>query len=114
MKSVMDRVCGFLEDPIVARRLGYAAGWGAFAAMALVPEVAFAAFPIARLQTMVTDLNDHQTGEGALIGCGLGVARAGFRMATTGFEQGLGHGVQGAAGGAVLGATPEVASYCIG
>lgn len=111
MGGAFERVEAWLDDPVVCRRVMTAAAWGGVLAMALVPEVAMAAFPIPGVQRMVTDVQDHTTNEGALIGGTLGLGAGAVRMMLTGFEMGIGRVVQTGAGGAVIGSSPEVASY---
>jgi hypothetical protein len=114
MNGLMVRVYGFLEDPIVCRKIVTASAWCAVGAMAVMPDIAMAAFPIPGLDRLVTDSQDHITSQGSLIGASLGLAGGAIRMMLTNFEGGIGHVVRTGAGGAVIGASPEVATYVTG
>lgn len=114
MNEKFARVCGVLEDPVVARRLAVTGAWCGVAAIALMPEMAWAAFPIPGVTRMVTDVQDHTTQEGSLIGATLGLAGGAVRMMLSNFEMGIGHVVRTGAGGAVIGSSPEVATYVTG
>lgn len=111
MKEMMTRVMDRIEDPIVCRRFATVAAWTAFGVLALAPDVAMAAFPIGGLDRMRQDTQDHITQEGSWIGASLGLAGAGVRMMLSNFEGGIGGVVRTGGGGAVMGASPECASY---
>lgn len=111
MNETMVRVLGVLEDPIVARKVTTALAWCGVVALAVAPEAAMAAFPIPGLDRLVTDSQDHITSQGSLIGASLGLAGGAVRMMLTNFEGGIGKIVTTGAGGAVIGSSPEVASY---
>lgn len=111
MNELSMKILGLLEDPILARRVVTAGAWCSVIAMAVAPDVALAAFPVPGLNRLVTDTQDHITQEGSLIGASLGVAGGAVRMMLTNFEGGVGKLVTTGGGGAVIGASPEVASY---
>lgn len=111
LNSTLNRINAWLDDPIVTRRVMITASWCGVGVMALMPEAAMAAFPIPGVQRMVTDVQDHTTQEGALIGATMGLGAGAMRMMLSGFEMGVGGVVKTGAGGAVIGSSPDVASY---
>ena len=111
MSRLMDNVNWFLEDPTVCRKVLNVLGWGGVAVTALMPELAYAAFPIPGVARLVTDVQDHITDEGSLIGGTLGIASGAARMAFGNMEAGIGNLVRAGAGGATAGSSPEVATY---
>jgi hypothetical protein len=114
LNGLMLRACGLLEDPVVCRKVVTASAWCSVVALAVAPDVALAAFPIPGLDRLITDSQDHITTQGSLIGASLGLAGGAIRMMLTNFEGGIGHLVRTGAGGAVIGSSPEVASYVTG
>lgn len=111
MNDLLFRVAGFLEDPIVCRRAVTLAAWCGVGVVALAPEAAWAAFPIPGVERLKTDVQDHITEDGSIIGASLGLAAGCVRMMLSNFEMGLGGVVKTGAGGAGIGASPEVADY---
>ena len=111
MKSLVTRALDLMEDPIVCRRVATVGAWVAVGVFAFAPGEAMAAFPIAGLDRMRQDTQDHITQEGSWIGASLGLAGAGVRMMLSNFEGGIGGVVRTGGGGAVMGASPECASY---
>jgi hypothetical protein len=105
------RVAGFLEDPIVCRRIVTAAAWCGVGMVAVMPEMAWAAIPIPGLDRFTTDIQDHVTTQGSIGGATLGLAAGAVRMMLSNFEMGIGGVVKTGAGGAVIGASPEAATY---
>lgn len=102
------------DDPIVRKRAATVLSWSALGVVLFAPEVAFAAFPIPGLQRTVTDTQDTVTNEGGTIGASLGIGAAAVRMMLSNFEMGIGKGVTTAAGGALIGSTPELSTYLTG
>lgn len=100
-----------MVDPVLCRKVATASGWCAVVALAVAPDVALAAFPIPGLDRLVTDSQDHVTSQGSLIGATLGLASGAIRMMLTNFEGGIGKVVTTGGGGAVIGSSPEVATY---
>jgi hypothetical protein len=111
MKALVTRALDLMEDPIVCRRVATAAAWVGVGVLALAPGEAMAAFPVARLDGIRQDVQDHVTDEGSLIGASLGLGKCGLQMILSNFEGGVGGVVRAGGGGAVMGASPEVASY---
>lgn len=111
MSKLVDKINWFLEDPVVCRKVLNVSGWVGVGVVALMPEMAYAAFPIPGLTRLVTDAQDHITQEGSLIGGTLGIASGAARMAFGNMEMGIGNLVRAGAGGATAGSSPEVASY---
>lgn len=105
------RVDAAMVDPVLCRRVAVVTGWCGVVALAVAPDVALAAFPIPGLDRLVTDSQDHITTQGSLVGASLGLAGGAVRMMLTNFEGGIGKVVTTGAGGAVIGSSPEVASY---
>jgi hypothetical protein len=114
MNSALEKIESWLDDPVVCRRVMTTAAWVGLGVMALAPDVAMAAFPVPGVQRLVTDVQDHTTQEGGLIGGTLGIGMGAIRMLLSGFEMGIGRVVQAGAGGAVIGSSPEVATYITG
>jgi hypothetical protein len=111
MKSLVTRALDLMEDPIICRRIATATAWVAVGVFAFAPGEAMAAFPIARLDGMRQDVQDHITDEGSWIGASLGLGKCGLQMILSNFEGGVGGVVRTGGGGAVMGSSPEVASY---
>ena len=111
MKSLVTRALDLMEDPIVCRRVATVGAWAAVGILAFAPGEAMAAFPIPGLDRMRQDTQDHITQEGSWIGASLGLGKSGLQMILSNFEGGVGGVVRSGGGGAVMGASPEVASY---
>ena len=97
-----------LKDAAV--KAGLTAFWSG-AAFFLEFHSALAAFPIAGLDRMVTDIQDTSTHQGGLIGVGLGLAGSATRMILSGGEFGAGHFVRTGIGGGVFGSIPGLSTY---
>lgn len=107
----LDRLDAALVDPVLCRKAATVSAWCGVVAFAVAPDIALAAFPVPGLDRLVTDSQDHITSQGSLIGASLGLAGGAVRMMLTNFEGGIGKVVTTGAGGAVIGSSPEVATY---
>ena len=95
-----------------ARRVVHTAFW---TCTALVLEVgpSLAAFPIPGLDRTVTDIQDTGVHQGGMIGLTLGILSAAAQFGLSHHASGIAQFTRAAGGGALAGATPQLATYLL-